>query len=59
MLNYFLFKYRVIQEEKSIFCEMIVSVIMRKKVHIMSPSNSEWLARQNFLNLQIQKHCEW
>jgi hypothetical protein len=36
--------YRVFQEERSIFFEVIVSVIVRKKIH-MNVSNSELLPR--------------
>jgi hypothetical protein len=42
MFSKSLLKYRVIQEESSIFGEVIISVLVRKKVH-MNMSNSEWL----------------
>jgi len=40
-------------EDKSIsHCE-------EKKSSYGHVSNSEWLPRENCLNLQIQKQCEW
>jgi hypothetical protein len=51
--------YRVIEEEMSIFWEVTVSVIGRKKSSYEHVCNSEWLPRHSCLNLQIQKHCEW
>jgi hypothetical protein len=38
-------KYTVIQDERSIFWEGIVSVIVWKKSSCVHVSNSEWLAR--------------
>ena len=50
--------YRVIQEERSIFLEVIVSVIVRQNSSCEHVSNSERLTRQNCLNPQIQEHCK-
>ena len=36
--------YRVIQEERSIFCQVIISIIVRKEFH-EHVSNSDWLPR--------------
>ena len=51
--------YRVVQEETSVFWEVIVSVIFKKKKgsyeHV---SNSEWLPRSRCLNLRIQTLCQ-
>jgi hypothetical protein len=49
--------YRVIQEERSIFWEVTVRVIVTKSSYEYE-SNYDWLPRQNCLNLQIQKYCE-
>jgi len=37
--------YRVIQEESGLFCEVITSVIVRKKVHMNNVSGFKWLLR--------------
>jgi hypothetical protein len=50
---YFLLLYRMMQEEGSVFWEVIVLVVVGKIV-----PNAEWLPRWSFLNLQIQMHCE-
>ena len=50
--------YREIQEERSVFWEVIVRVVVRKSSH-EHVYNSEWLPKNSCLNLQIQKHCEW
>ena len=47
--------YRVIIEEVSVFWEVIVSVIVRKKL-FEHASNSECLPRYRCLNPQIQDH---
>ena len=39
------FLYRVIQEKRAIFWEMIVSVVVRNKSSYEHVSNSEWLPR--------------
>jgi hypothetical protein len=44
--------YRVSQEERPLFLEVTVSVIVRKNSSYEHVCNSEWLPRQNFLNLQ-------
>ena len=54
-------KHRVYRSDsggKSIFWKMIVSVIVGKESSYERVSNSEWLSRQNCLNLRMQKHCE-
>jgi hypothetical protein len=50
--------YRVIQEEWSVFWEVILRVVVRKSSHL-HVCNSEWLPKKSCSNLQIQKHCEW
>jgi hypothetical protein len=57
-----MFRSETIQDnsgEKLIFCEVILSVIVRKKCLYEHVSNSDWLQRYSCLNLQIKKHCEW
>ena len=49
--------YRMTQQEISIFCQVIVSIIVRKKFH-EHVSNSEWLPRHSCLSLQTQKQRE-
>ena len=44
--------YKVIQEERSVFWELTVLVIIRKNRSYDHVSNSEWLLRLNRLNLQ-------
>jgi hypothetical protein len=51
--------YMMILEERLIFWEVKVSVIVRRKSSYEHVSNSEWLPRYGCLNLQIQKHCKW
>jgi hypothetical protein len=51
-------KYRVIQEERSIFSEVIVSVIVKRSSYEQL-CNPEWLPRQSCINLQMKKHCVW
>ena len=50
--------YRVIQEERSVFWEVIVRVVVRISAHELV-YNSEWLPKKSCLNLKIQKRCEW
>jgi hypothetical protein len=50
--------YRVISEEWSVFWEMLLWRILRKKI-CMTVSISEWLPVYSGLNLQIQKHFDW
>jgi hypothetical protein len=50
--------YRVIQEYKSIFWEVVVTDITRNKLH-RNMCNSELSPRYCCVNIQIQKHCEW
>jgi hypothetical protein len=45
--------YRVIQEERAIFWEVIVSVIVREKSFYEHVSNCEWALRQSCLNLSV------
>jgi hypothetical protein len=49
--------YRVIQEGKSIFWEVMISVIVREKLYEYV-SDSELLPRYICLNVQIRKRCE-
>jgi hypothetical protein len=51
--------YRVIHEERSVFLEVIVSVIVREKKSCEHVSNSDWLPRCRFSSLGIQKQCAW
>jgi hypothetical protein len=45
--------YKVIQEERSVFLEVIASVIVKKNVH-KYVSNSEKLPKYSCLSLEIQ-----
>jgi hypothetical protein len=48
-------KYRVIQEERSVFWAVTVSVIVRKKKAVYEhASECEWLPRQSCSNLQTE-----
>ena len=50
----------MIQEVRSLFLEVIVLVILKKKkVHMNMCLNSEWLPRHSCSDLQIHKQCEW
>jgi len=48
----------VIKEESSILLEVVVSVIVRNKLHT-NVSLSEWLPWYSCLDLHIQTNCEW
>ena len=50
--------YRMIQDERSLFLEVAVSVIVRKEL-IRTRDYSESLPKYSCSNLQTQKHCEW
>ena len=50
--------YKVILEEREVFWEVSVSVILRKSSDELA-SKYEWLSRRCYLNLPIKKYCEW
>jgi hypothetical protein len=49
---------RMTEEERLIFRDVVLSVIVRNRSQHEHVSNSEWLPRQSRLNLQIKRHCE-
>jgi len=46
--------YSMIEEGRSVFWEVIASVIARKKISWELVSNSEWLVTQSCMNVRIQ-----
>jgi hypothetical protein len=54
ILLFFAIKYGVFQEERSIFWEVLVSLIVIKKNIVKHVSESAWLLSLSCLNLQIQ-----